>query len=152
MCSTGAVFWKPRITAVRPERRIASISSTLVACAALWAVSGSAMADITIGVSLLLAASTTYFRDVRHFVEIALLMLFWTTPVVYPLSQVPGWLRVPILLSPMSPFILSYHALFFDGVMPDASTWAVAVAYGLTTLALGTVWFVSVEDDLSEYL
>jgi ABC-type polysaccharide/polyol phosphate export permease len=59
---------------------------------------------------------------------------------------------VPILLSPMSPFILAYHAIFFDGQLPDASTWAVAGAYGLTALALGTVWFVSVEDDLSEYL
>ena len=47
---------------------------------------------------------------------------------------------------------VAHGALFFDGVLPDTSTWAVAAAYGLTTLALGTVWFVSVEDDLSEYL
>jgi lipopolysaccharide transport system permease protein len=106
----------------------------------------------TVGAALLLAAATAYFRDVRHFVDIALLMLFWTTPVVYPLSQVPEWLRVPILLSPMSPFILAYHSIFFDGVAPDASVWAVALAYSMTMLALGTVWFVSVEDDLSEHL
>ena len=98
------------------------------------------------------AAATAYFRDVRHFVDIALLMLFWTTPIVYPLSQVPDWLRLPILLSPMSPFIVAYHAIFFDGVAPDASVWAVAIAYSLTMLALGTVWFVSVEDELSEHL
>jgi len=106
----------------------------------------------TVGTALLLAAATAYFRDVRHFVDIALLMLFWTTPIVYPLSQVPDWLRLPILLSPMSPFIVAYHAIFFDGVAPDASVWAVAIAYSLTMLALGTVWFVSVEDELSEHL
>jgi lipopolysaccharide transport system permease protein len=93
-----------------------------------------------------------YFRDVRHFVDIAITMLFWTTPIIYPLTQVPEWLRVPILLSPMSPFIVAYHNIFYDGTAPDVSVWIVAIAYGLTTLAFGTVWFVSVEDHLSEQL
>ena len=42
-----------------------------------------------IGVSLILSAATTFFRDVRHFVEIGIPMLFWTTPIVYPLAQAP---------------------------------------------------------------
>jgi lipopolysaccharide transport system permease protein len=106
----------------------------------------------TVGVALMLAAATVYFRDVRHFVDIAITMLFWTTPIIYPLTQVPEWLRVPILLSPMSPFIVAYHNIFYDGTAPDVSVWIVAIAYGLTTLAFGTVWFVSVEDHLSEQL
>ena len=37
----------------------------------------------TIGVALLLAVGTAFFRDVRHLVDVALPMLFWATPVVY---------------------------------------------------------------------
>lgn len=106
----------------------------------------------TVGIALTLAAATAYFRDVRHFVDIALLMLFWTTPIVYPVSQVPEWLRAPILLSPMSPFVIAYHSIFFDGRAPEPAVWAIAIAYSVTMLAFGTVWFVSVEDHLSDHL
>ena len=37
----------------------------------------------TIGVALLLAVGTAFFRDVRHLVDVALAVLFWATPVVY---------------------------------------------------------------------
>ena len=43
----------------------------------------------TIGVALLLSTATAFFRDVRHLLEVALLVLFWTTPVVYELQTVP---------------------------------------------------------------
>ena len=40
---------------------------------------------MTIGVALILATATTFFRDVRHLVDVALAVLFWTTPIVYEL-------------------------------------------------------------------
>ncbi|HEY6357854.1 MAG TPA: ABC transporter permease, partial [Vicinamibacterales bacterium] len=56
----------------------------------------------TIGVALMLSAATTFFRDVRHFLEVALSLMFWTTPIVYTFSQVPAGLRPVLLLSPMT--------------------------------------------------
>ncbi len=106
----------------------------------------------TIGVALLLAAATTFFRDVRHFVELGLLLLFWTTPIVYPFSQVPEWLRLPILLSPMTPFVVGYHAILLEGAGPSPAVWAAALAYGLGGLLLGSAWFVSQERELIEHL
>ena len=44
----------------------------------------------TIGVALLLAVGTAFFRDVRHLVDVALAVLFWATPVVYETAQLPG--------------------------------------------------------------
>src|SRR5216683_252314 len=37
----------------------------------------------TIGIALLLAAVTTAWRDVAHFTEVALVLVFWLTPIVY---------------------------------------------------------------------
>ena len=106
----------------------------------------------TVGVSLMLAAATTFFRDVRHFVEIGLSMLFWTTPIVYPLTQAPDWLRPALLMSPMSPFIVAYQQIFYDGQWPGPWVWVAAAGYGLVTFALGSVWFMSIEDRLGERL
>jgi ABC-2 type transport system permease protein len=106
----------------------------------------------TIGLALMLSAATTFFRDVRHFVDIGLSLLFWTTPIVYPVSQVPEWLRPVLLLTPMSPFVAAYHNIFYDGLWPAPLVWAGALGYGLGMFALGAVWFLSVEDHLGELI
>ena len=41
------------------------------------------------GLALGLGAVNVYFRDVQHFLGLALQMWFYATPVVYPLSLVP---------------------------------------------------------------
>jgi ABC-2 type transport system permease protein len=106
----------------------------------------------TVGVALLLAVGTAFFRDIRHLLEIALSILFWLTPIVYPLPQVSGRLRSVILLSPLSPFIVSYQQIFYYHQWPSAEVWIVAAVYSCATLAAGTMLFLSVEDQLSEHL
>jgi ABC-type polysaccharide/polyol phosphate export permease len=104
------------------------------------------------GVALVLAAATTFYRDVRHFVEIGLSMLFWMTPIVYPLTQVPDWLRPVILISPMSPFVVAYQHIFYAGEWPALLTWIGALVYGLGTFVAGLWWFLSLEPQISEQL
>jgi ABC-2 type transport system permease protein len=104
----------------------------------------------TIGVALVLAAGTTFFRDLRHLLEIALSMLFWTTPIVYPLTMVPDRFRVAVLLSPMSPFVIAYQQMFYYRTWPDLATWMVALAYAVSSFALGAVLFLSLEDRFGE--
>src|SRR6185295_17657564 len=55
----------------------------------------------TSGLALIVSMANVYYRDVRHLVDVALQALFWATPVMYDLSDVPKQLRLPILLSPM---------------------------------------------------
>jgi lipopolysaccharide transport system permease protein len=106
----------------------------------------------TIGVSLMLAAATTFFRDVRHFVEIGLSMMFWTTPIVYQLSQAPDWLRTLIMLSPMSPFVVAYQQIFYFGDWPGRGVWAGALGYGVVTFVVGMTSFLALEPRIGEQL
>lgn len=104
----------------------------------------------TVGLALILATGTAFFRDVRHLVEVGLAVLFWTTPIVYELVQVPGRLRLLILLSPLSPFVTAYHQIFYYRAWPDALTWTIAVAYAGGALALGLWLIVRYEDRFAE--
>jgi lipopolysaccharide transport system permease protein len=79
-------------------------------------------------------------------------VLFWTTPIVYPLTQVPEAARLMILLSPMSPFVVAYQRIFYEGAWPDPLLWIIGAAYAVTALTLGTLWLMSVEDRLVEQL
>ena len=49
-------------------------------------------------IGLILSAINVYLRDTQHFVEIAMLILFWASPIVYPFTFVHGALHAhPVL-------------------------------------------------------
>ena len=41
------------------------------------------------GIGLVLSVVNVYFRDTEHFVGIAMMALFYSTPIVYPITYVP---------------------------------------------------------------
>jgi len=104
----------------------------------------------TIGIALILATTTVFFRDVRHLLEIVLAALFWMTPILYDVEQVPERLRLVISLTPMSPFITAYHKLFFYREWPAGTVWLVAVAYALGAFIVGAMVFLAYEDRIME--
>ena len=104
----------------------------------------------TIGVALILATTTAFFRDVRHLVEVALMVLFWTTPIVYTIHDVSGRLPQLILLSPLSSFVTAYHNIFYDRQWPSLEVWAIAIVYTTVALSLGLWMIVRYEDSFAE--
>jgi ABC-2 type transport system permease protein len=107
---------------------------------------------LTLGLALVLAAGTVFYRDVLHLLEVALPILFWVTPIVYPLSQVPGQWRLLILLSPMSSYIVAYQQIFFYRQWPAPEVFLVAIVYGCGAFLLGLRAFLALQDRLSEQL
>jgi lipopolysaccharide transport system permease protein len=106
----------------------------------------------TIGVALAVSTATAFFRDVRHLLEIALSALFWTTPIVYSHENVPEFLRLPILLSPVSPFVVAYQEIFYYGRTPAVPVWLIAFGYASAAFVLGASFFVTCEDQLAEHV
>jgi lipopolysaccharide transport system permease protein len=106
----------------------------------------------TTGVAFMLAAATAFYRDVKHLVEIALGALFWMTPILYDLADVPERLRLPILLSPLSPFVTALHDIFYYRVWSDVSIWAAAIAWSAAMFIGGVSMFLSFEDRFAEHV
>jgi ABC-2 type transport system permease protein len=106
----------------------------------------------TIGIALILATATVFFRDVRHLVEVGLAVLFWMTPIVYELDRVPERLRLLILLSPMSPFVVAYQKLFFFREWPEPTMWVVALVYAVGAFVVGVALVLAFEDRFTEQL
>jgi len=67
--------------------------------------------------AILLSALNVYLRDVRYLVEVALLVLFWASPVVYPWAFVAqtaqesgmDWIAWVYLLNPVTIAILAFQ-------------------------------------------
>jgi len=104
----------------------------------------------TFGIAMALSAGTAKFRDVRHFLEIALQVMFWTTPIVYEVAGRAPELRASLLLSPMAPFITIYHDLFYYQSWPDAAVWMTCLLYTATAFLGGAALFTSCEENFAE--
>ncbi len=104
----------------------------------------------TIGVALMLATATAFFRDVRHLLEIALTVMFWLTPILYEMTLVPERLRLPILLSPISSYVVAYQQMFYYRVWPDPAVWIVATVYAMGAPLLGASLLLAFEDRFGE--
>jgi ABC-type polysaccharide/polyol phosphate export permease len=105
-----------------------------------------------IGVALALSTATAFYRDVQHLVEVSLNALFWTTPIVYAYENVPELLRLPILLSPVSSYVVAYQEILYYGRAPAAPVWLVAFGYASAAVVLGASFFVAHEDLLAEHV
>lgn len=94
-----------------------------------------------VGVAQVLATATVFFRDVRHLVEVGLQILFWLTPILYPLSLAPEPLQLLLRLNPMTGFVLLYQAVLLDGTLPDLLTLLQVAFVVVAALGLGNVVF-----------
>jgi ABC-2 type transport system permease protein len=107
---------------------------------------------MTIGIALALAAGTAFFRDIRHLLEIAMMVMFWTTPIIYDYQTVPRAWRWPVLLSPMSPFVLAYQQIFYYGRVPDPEVCIVAVLYSAVAFFGGFALFTRLQHEFVEQI
>ena len=74
------------------------------------------------------------------------------TPIIYELGQVPERLRLVILLSPVSPFVVAYQKLFFYREWPEATVWLVASTYAVGAFVVGAMLILAFEDRFTEQL
>lgn len=68
--------------------------------------------------SLLLSALNVYLRDVQYLVEVAMLMMFWTSPIVYSYNMVHSalqgnWIEQLYLLNPVTIAVLAFQRAFW---------------------------------------
>ena len=56
----------------------------------------------TLGIALVLATLYVRFRDIAQLWELAVQMLFYATPILYPVGFLPDWARAVALLNPFA--------------------------------------------------
>ncbi|MDQ3877204.1 MAG: ABC transporter permease [Actinomycetota bacterium] len=100
------------------------------------------LAMFATGIGLIAALTNVYFRDVEHLVEVALMVLFYATPIVYPIEIVPrsiwGGLPVRTLVqwNPTTVFVQAIRGVLYGLQVPS-------LGQGLALVALASVSFGS---------
>jgi len=101
-------------------------------------------AILTMGVGLIVAPLVVFFRDLERATKLALRFLFYASPIIYGLFDLPDGWQFWASFNPLSGIFSLYRAAFFPGQL---DWFAVAVAGGMSVviLAIGILVFKRTE-------
>jgi lipopolysaccharide transport system permease protein len=94
----------------------------------------------TLAAGLCLAALQVFIPDMEQILGPALAVLFYATPILYPLTAVPDWLRQAMAFNPLLHFVEPMRAALLDGaaVSPAGSP---GVWLATPLLLVPALWF-----------
>jgi ABC-type polysaccharide/polyol phosphate export permease len=87
---------------------------------------------LAIGLAMPIATLSVFYSDVQHAMPILLLMLFYLSPVFYPVTLVPDSLRPFYFLNPIAGLLTLFHEVLYGGQWPPIS-----LLLGVTAAAFG---------------
>ena len=94
---------------------------------------------LAMGIGLLSAALTVYFRDLEYILGIITMAWMYLTPIMYSVDMVPEKF-VPIFnLNPMTPIIVVYRDILYYKSVPQISTLLHAFILGIIVLIIGNI-------------
>ena len=97
------------------------------------------------GVGLIISSITTKYRDLNILVSFSVSLWMYITPVVYPVSRIPDWLRPLFLLNPVAPIVESYRYAFLGSGSFEMIYWLISLAVTAVVVVLSLVVFNRVE-------
>ena len=99
-----------------------------------------AIAIITVlGLVLATSVLNVLYRDVGYVVDSILLVMFWATPIVWPLERLPQSIHGVLLLNPVAANLHCMRDVIMKGVFPPLSVFLSAALGSLVLLLIGTV-------------
>ncbi|WP_042436267.1 ABC transporter permease [Senegalimassilia anaerobia] len=106
----------------------------------------------SLGVGLLLAALSVFFRDVMHLWSVLLTAWTYATPLFYPVEILPEW-AVPIMnANPMYYYVSFFREIALYGSAPTLEQIAICLFCGVGALIVGFAVFKKQEKKFILYV
>ncbi|WP_321491620.1 ABC transporter permease [uncultured Desulfobacter sp.] len=124
------------------------LSWTLIFLPIVWLPVGL----FALGWSYVIASLGVFIRDIGSITGVAVSMLFFLSPIFYPLSAVPESLKIYCRLNPIAVFVQDARRVVLWGQMPD---WPWLCGYffiSLATLVVGFAWFMKSKKAFADVL
>ena len=103
------------------------------------------MALLGMGLGIIISSVTTKYRDLSILVGFGVHLWMYATPIVYPLSQVPEFLRNYIMLNPMAPLVNNFKYAFLGCGQLEITGWIYSWIFTIIVLFIGVIIFSKVE-------
>lgn len=106
----------------------------------------------TIGISFFVSALSVFVRDMQYVASIVLQVLFFMTPVFYPVENVPERFRIILEFNPLSNMLMQGRQVMLFGEIPDVVIYAKSLLLSLVVLHFGYMWFRTTKKGFADVL
>lgn len=104
------------------------------------------------GLGLILAALNVYFRDVQHLYSVWLTAWMYLTPIIYPLSILPGKMQLVVKCNPLYYYVDYFRQVVMYGAVPSLRMNLLCLGMSVGFLALGLWTFKKMQDRFILYI
>lgn len=105
-----------------------------------------------LGISFFASAINVYYRDVRYALPLIIQLWLFISPVIYPVSIIPKYLRTIYLLNPMAGIIDGYRSVLGKGIPPDSFGLGLAAVMSVMLFFFGYRYFKKIEMSFADVI
>ena len=110
------------------------------------------LAVISLGLMFLVSSLTVMVRDIPQLMVVLMQLLFFVTPIIYPIDQFPGNLRFIFVINPIAPIIQAFRDIIAYGRAPDIVSLYYPIVFAGVALVVGYSTFKSFETEMADYV
>lgn len=107
---------------------------------------------MTLGIGFFVSALGVYLRDLPQLLGILLQILFFMTPIFYPIESVPPIMRSILSWNPMYYIVEGVRKIFLYGEVPTMAQWIIPWSIGFIFLGCGYLWFMKTKKGFADVL
>jgi lipopolysaccharide transport system permease protein len=105
-----------------------------------------------LGLGWFLASLGVYVRDIQQSMTLLVQILFFMSPIFYPVSAVPEPFRFILYLNPLTTILDGFRRILLWQQPLSWPLWAMWSAIGLAIAVLGFVWFIKTKDGFADVI
>lgn len=105
---------------------------------------------LCLGIAMIVAALTVYFRDLQYILGIVTMALQYITPVMYGSEMVPDWALPIFKANPMTPIAEMYRQILYYKEIPELTALIYVLVVGIVFIALGFLCFNKLQKGFAE--
>ena len=107
---------------------------------------------MSLGLMFLVSSLTVMVRDIPQLMVVLMQLLFFVTPIIYPLDQFPANLRFIFVINPIAPIIQAFRDIVAYGRAPDFVSLYYPIVFAGVALVVGYSTFKSFETEMADYV
>lgn len=103
-------------------------------------------------IGIILSILSVFIKDLCHAIPILLNLIFWLTPIVYPLSIIPDRYQTYFQINPIYHFTSAFQSLLMFGEKPNLSLLILIVTLSVIFLIIAIKIYKKFEGIISDYI
>lgn len=107
---------------------------------------------LILGINFILSAVTVFVNDIAHFVQVAMTMGFYATPIVYQPQMLPEKFQWAMKVNPMAVLVDGYRSVLYYHEVPNMFWLLIWTGLSLLILIIGYLIFKKLEKTFVEEL